>query len=147
MSTIIVFASKHQGNTRKVVEAIAKECEVELYDVTQGPKDLSGYDKIGFASGIYAANFDRGLLDFAASNLPNDKKVFFIYTATLDTDFSKSISKAIAGKNATVIGQFGCKGYNNWGPFKLMGGAAKGHPNQTDLANAVSFFKNTVEPA
>ncbi len=147
MSTIIVFASKHQGNTRKVVEAIAKECEVELYDVTSGPKDLSGYDKIGFASGIYAATYDQKLLEFAKNNLPNGKKVFFIYTATLDTDFSKSIAKAIEGKDATLIGQFGCKGYNNWGPFKLIGGAAKGHPDENDFKNAVDFFKNTVEKA
>lgn len=36
----IVYASVHHGNTRKVVEAIAKECEVELIDAAQVKKRL-----------------------------------------------------------------------------------------------------------
>jgi flavodoxin len=31
----IVYASVHHGNTKKVVDAIAKECEVELIGSTQ----------------------------------------------------------------------------------------------------------------
>jgi hypothetical protein len=29
-----------------------------------------------------------------------------------------------------------------WGPFKLLGGGSKGHPNQDDLARAKSFAEN-----
>jgi flavodoxin len=44
----IIYASVHHGNTKKVVEAIAKECEVELIDATQvKEKDLSGYEAVG----------------------------------------------------------------------------------------------------
>ncbi len=32
MKSIIIYASSHHGNTKKVVEAIAKECEVELQE-------------------------------------------------------------------------------------------------------------------
>lgn len=32
MKSIIIYASSHHGNTKKVVDAIAKECEVELLD-------------------------------------------------------------------------------------------------------------------
>ncbi len=31
----IIYASVHHGNTKKVVEAIARECEVELIDATK----------------------------------------------------------------------------------------------------------------
>ena len=56
MKTAIVYASVHHGNTKKIVDEIANEYEVELVDATQvKEKELSGYDVIGFASGIYFA--------------------------------------------------------------------------------------------
>lgn len=54
MKIAIIFASVHHGNTRKVVEQIAQNNDVDLIDATQEKeKDLSEYDRIGFASGIY----------------------------------------------------------------------------------------------
>ena len=44
-------------------------------------------------------------------------------------------------KKATIIGRFACKGYDTFGPFKLVGGIARGHPDDKDLADAVAFFK------
>ena len=34
MKTLICYYSRHHGNTRKVLEAIAQEGEVDLVDVT-----------------------------------------------------------------------------------------------------------------
>ena len=39
-------------------------------------------------------------------------------------------------KCSKVIGKFGCKGYDTFGPFKLVGGIAKGHPAEADIKNA-----------
>ena len=51
MKIAIIFASVHHGNTRKVVEQIAQNNDVDLIDATQEKeKDLSEYDRIGFAS-------------------------------------------------------------------------------------------------
>lgn len=33
------------------------------------------------------------------------------------------------------------KGYDTFGPFKLIGGIAKGRPDHNDLNSAVDFFK------
>ncbi len=44
-------------------------------------------------------------------------------------------------KRASVIGKFGCKGYDTFGPFKLVGGIAKGHPDIKDVEDAVCFGK------
>ena len=44
-------------------------------------------------------------------------------------------------KHSTVIGKFGCKGYDTFGPFKLLGGIAKWHPDEKDIKNAVEFVK------
>ena len=44
-------------------------------------------------------------------------------------------------EHASVVGKFGCKGYDTFGPFKLVGGIAKGHPDEEDMKNAVDFVK------
>lgn len=143
MKTIIICASTHHGNTRKVADAIAAECGAEVIDALNvKEKDLSGYDLIGFASGIYAAQFHPAVAEFARKNLPHGKKIFFVMTSAMNRDFSKSMDSALSGKNATVAGKFSCKGYNTFGPFKLIGGTAKGHPDEEDLRNAAAFGRS-----
>ncbi len=144
-NAVIIYASTHHGNTKKVVDAIAKEFDVELVDATQvHEKDLSGYDLIGFASGIYAAQFHQQIKNFAQINLPQNKKIFFIMTSSMNKDFSKSMAESIKGKNAEVVGKFTCHGYNTFGPFKLVGGTSKGHPDENDLKDAVEFYRTLV---
>ena len=54
MRKVIVYSSVHHGNTEKLVKNIAEECQVDLIDAVKQPDaDLSSYDMIGFASGIY----------------------------------------------------------------------------------------------
>ena len=54
MRKAIVYASVHHGNTEKLVKSIAEGCQVDLIDAVKQPDaDLSSYDMIGFASGIY----------------------------------------------------------------------------------------------
>lgn len=145
MKSVIICASTHHGNTRKVVDAIAKEFDVEVVDCTQVHKmDLTEYDLIGFASGIYAAKMHPTIIEFAKDNLPNDKKIFFIMTSAMNKDFSKSMKPSLEGRNATVVGTFTCNGYNTFGPFKLVGGTSKGHPDETDLKNAVDFYRGLI---
>ena len=145
MKSIIIYASTHHGNTKKVAEAIAKEFDVELTDATAvREKDLTDYDLIGFASGIYAARFHPDLAAFAQKNLPQDRKVFYIMTSAMNKDFSKSMDELLKDKNVTVLGRFFCKGYNTFGPFKLIGGTGKGHPDEADLKNAVAFYKGII---
>lgn len=146
MKAIIAYVSTHHGNTEKVVNEIKKECGVEAFNVLEEPdRDLSDYDLIGLASGIYAAKFHPQMIAYAKEHLPQNKKIFYIMTSALDKDFSKSMAEAINGKNAEVVGTFSCKGYNTFGPFKLVGGTGKGHPDATDLANAVEFYRSIAK--
>ena len=134
-------ASVHHGNTEKLVKRIAEECQVDLIDVVKQPDaDLSSYDMIGFASGIYFSKFHQSILGFAEKNLPDDKKVFLICTYGGSANY-KSIEQILDKKRSKVTGKFGCKGYDTFGPFKLVGGIAKGHPNEEDMKNAVEFVK------
>ena len=54
MRTAIVYVSVHHGNTKKVVQAMAAELSADLIDLTvEKEADLSGYELIGFASGVF----------------------------------------------------------------------------------------------
>ena len=150
MKTIILYYSNHHGNTKKLVDAIqASDPEnVEILDVTTaGPKDLSGYDLIGVASGIYAGNFGKPLLNYMSENLPAGKKVFILFTSAMNrASLSSSAKKVIEEKKCQAVGQYSCPGYscpgyNTFGPFKLIGGTAKGHPTKEELDAAVEFYK------
>ncbi len=144
MRSVIIYASTHHGNTKKVVETIAQNCGVELVDATKvHEKDLSEYDLIGFASGIFFSKFAEPVLKFARENLPENKDVFFIATAgnPIQLNF-KSISDIAEEKKCNERGRYQCKGYDTYGPFKLVGGIQKGHPNEEELKAAVDFYKS-----
>ena len=141
MRKAIVYTSVHHGNTEKLVKRIAEECQVDLIDaIKQMNADLNDYDMIGFASGIYYSKFHQSILKFSEENLSADKKVFLICTYGGSANF-KSIEQILDKKHASVVGKFGCKGYDTFGPFKLVGGIAKGHPDEEDMKNAVDFVK------
>lgn len=143
MKTAVVYYSKHHGNTKKVLDAIAAKNEITLIDVTKNPlADLSAYDRIGFASGIYYSKFHKSLLKFAEEQMPEGKQTFFIYTYGAEkAGYTKAITEAVKKHHAKVAGEFGCFGFDTFGPFKLIGGIAKGHPDQTDFDRALAFYK------
>lgn len=143
MKTAIVYCSKHHGNTKKLLDAIAKTNDVDFFDATQRPAaDLTSYDRIGFASGIYYGSFHKTVRLFAQRNLPQGKDVFFLFTCggKQNSNYTKAITEVVAKKNAHILGTYSCQGYNTYGPFKLVGGTAKGHPSQDELDAAVTFF-------
>ena len=105
MKSVIIYASIHHSNTKKLVDAIANKYDVELVDATKvSEKDLDSYDLIGFASGIYGGNFHQSILNFASVNLPVNKKIFLLTTSAMNKDFSQSFMQAIENKSATVVG-------------------------------------------
>lgn len=147
MKTAICYYSRHHGNTLKILEAMAEEGEVDLIDVTtRQAVGLEKYDCIGFASGVYFGKFHEGVLAFARQYLPQGKPVFFVYTyGGAKGAVTKALAEIAKEKGCPVLGEFGCKGYDTFGPFKLVGGIAKGHPNTRDLERARKFFQSLRE--
>ena len=147
MKVAIVYASVHHKNTEKLVEAIAEKYpEIELIDATKTIlKDLASYDLIGFASGIFYGKLHKTLLSFIADNLPAHKKAFVIYTCGQDSSsYIKTAEELIKSKDASFAGFYSCPGYDTWGPFKLIGGKNKNHPDENDIGKAIQFYENLV---
>ena len=143
MKTAVCYYSRHHGNTLKVLEAMAQEGEIHLVDVTtRQAVRLEEYDCIGFASGIYGFEFHKAVTEFARQYLPQGKPVFFVYTyGGAKGSGAKAVAEIAGEKHCPVLGEFSCKGYDTFGPFKLVGGIAKGHPNQRDLERARQFYR------
>ena len=148
MKTVIVYYSTHHGNTRKVAEAIAqKHPDVSLIDVTKNKAaDLSKYDCVGFASGVYGSKWGKPLLKFADFYLPKTKPVFFITTSSMQREkFTEGIEDIVKAKRCRILGSFHCQGYDTFGPLKLIGGVGKGHPDAEDLEDANKFFDSVLD--
>lgn len=147
MKTVICYYSRHHGNTLKVLKAMAAEGEVTLIDVTaRQTVQLEEYDCIGFASGIYGFEFQKAVVEFARQCLPQGKPVFFVYTyGGVRGTGAKALAEIAREKGCMVLGEFSCRGYDTFGPFKLVGGMAKGHPDERDLENARRFYLGLKE--
>lgn len=143
MKTAIVYYSRHHGNTKKLLDAISESNEVALIDVTEQPSaDLSAYDRIGLASGIYYNSFSKQLLEFAEKHLPEKKEIFYIYTHGAPKGmFLNAVRKIAEQKHCREIGSYHCLGFDTFGPFKLVGGIAKGHPTEEEIKEAVAFYQ------
>ena len=142
MKTLIVYHSEHHGNTKKLLDAIAEQEGVTLVAAEDASKvDVSSYDLIGLASGIYYQKFHKDVLNWAEQELPQGKKVFFLYTyGVRRNSYLDTIGQIAISKGAQIMGSYGCPGFDTFGPFKLVGGIAKGRPNEEDIAGAVAFF-------
>ena len=80
MKTAVIYYSHHHGNTKKVLDAIAEQYpDVTLIDAAADPAvELSDYDLIGFASGIYFSQFHNTVLKLAQERHPGGQKRVFI---------------------------------------------------------------------
>ena len=144
---IIIYASTHHGSTKKLAEAIANQYIIHLIDATkQQEADLSVYDLIGFASGIDFGKFYDPVEQFLEKNLPKNKQVFFLYTcAKVSNRFTETIKTAARKKGAVILGEYGCRGFNTYGPWKLIGGMNKGHPSAEELQGAMRFLGSLLQ--
>ena len=141
--TVIVYASKHHGNTFKLVKAICDKYGIAMIDATkEAHVDLQEFDTIGFASGIDFGKFYVEIENFARENLTPQKEVFFLYTCAMDRNgFTDSIKEIALEKDATILGEYGCKGYNTYGPWKLIGGMNKNHPTENEIQECINFYE------
>ncbi len=143
--TAIVYYSKHHGNTKKLLDAIAlADRSVTLIDVTLHPNaDISGFDRVGLASGIYFSSFAKQIVAFAEARLPENSDVFYIYTHGAPVGgFLTSVRAVADKKGCREIGRYHCYGFDTFGLFAKIGGISKGHPNEKDIAGAVEFYRS-----
>lgn len=143
MKTLIVYASVHHDNTKKVAEAMAAELHADAVKVQDTGAVLS-YDMIGVGSGIYMGKFHNTMLKLIEANDWAGKKAFVFATSGMGgARFNKPVEELLKGKGAEIVGSWGCKGFDTYVKFfNLFGGLAKGHPNEQDIRSAKEFARS-----
>lgn len=146
MKTAIIFESYHHGNTKKICDAIGQKYDVALIDARGSIEDLEKYDLLGFASGVSFGKYYATITDVIRNKLPQGKNVFFIYTCGRpNKNYTKEVKEIALGKNCRILGAYGCKGYDTYGPFKLIGGINKENPTAEEINAAVEFFEDMLK--
>lgn len=143
---LIVYYSYHHGNTEKVANSMAKISNAKVCTIDKiNTVNMQEYDIIGFGAGIaYGTHYDKLLQAVGRLNLQG-KNVFVFSTSGMgNVKYNSSLIELLKNAGATVVGSFACKGFDTYGPFKLVGGIAKGHPDNDDLAAAKQFIQKIV---
>lgn len=145
MKVAIIYRSKHKGNTKKLLNAIAARNPVTLINARfVTGMDLSSYDAVGFATGVAMEQVYPEIVK-AVNWLPKGKKVFFLYTCGApDHKYIQPLVDAATKKDAEILGVYGCIGHYSFGPLRLIGGLKKGHPTEAEIKGAVKFYEHTV---
>ncbi len=148
MKALITYNSIHHGNTEKIAKTMASAIDADLlkYDEVDG-YNLLDYDLVGFGSGIYYGKPNKELMEFI-NNLPtvkNKKAFVFITSGKENPKYCLELEKIISNQGFEIVGEYSCKAFDTWGPFKLIGGINKGKPDTKDLKKAEIFIKDLIE--
>ena len=149
--TLIVLKSIHHLNSAKVARSIAEVLQADVLapeDAT--PEMISEYDLFGFGSGIYFGRFHSELRQWVNRLKPSTERhrAFIFSTAglpSLQRLWHWSLKKRLSKSGFDVIGEFCCRGYDTVGPLRFVGGLNRGHPDETDLAQAVKFARTLLD--
>lgn len=146
MKIAIVYASVHHNNTEKLVKEAGKMASMDLFSIQEARKaDLSGYDMVGVASGIYFGKLHKSLLDYLEEKPALPKKAFGIVTCGDGSNkHKKGVGELLEGFGFVAVGVYVCKGFDTYGPFKWIGGINKKHPNQKDIEACAAFVKKLI---
>lgn len=145
MKTALIYVSKHHQNTKKLLDEISKLNDVDVFSVNDvATINFNNYSRIGFASGVYMGGVDKQILKIIDDNkqVLQCKKIFGILTSgSNNIKYVEKLQQTFVEFGLDCIGIFNCKGYDTFGPFALVGGVSKGHPDEEDIKNAVDFYK------
>jgi len=147
LKTLIIYASIHHGNTEKIGKVMAEALNADIIKFNEVNVDtLKNYDLIGFGSGIFYGKFHKGIIEFIENitALPNKKAFIFSTSGQGKEDYNNSIEDKLKEKGFKILGSFACKGFDTFGPFKLIGGIAKGRPNEEDFQKAKAFAREII---
>ena len=147
MKSLIIYESVCHGNTEKIAKAMSESLNADLIEINQVKvKFLMNYELIGFGSGIFYGKLHKNVLDLI-NKLPvvSNKKAFVFSTSGQGKiEFNNIVKQNLSKKGFEVVGSFACKGYDTFGPFKLIGGIAKNRPDENDIKMAKNFAEKLM---
>lgn len=143
---IIIYYSVHHSNTRKIAERMAETSGADIMDAADLKNfDAEKYSLVGLGSGIaYGRHYKKFMESVSRLNLSGKKVFVFSTSGTGKKDYNNALIEQLHNMGAVNAGSFACRGFDTYGPFKVIGGISKNHPDDADLSNASDFIKNVM---
>ncbi len=108
--------------------------------------DLSQYKAIGFGSGIYFGSHHTAIVE-VAKKLDSSQQDVFIFSsrgAPVLGKYHEPLKKILLEKRKRIAGEFSVRGYDETGPWVIIGGGNCGKPDEKDLKKAAKFLKKSL---
>lgn len=141
---IIVYESIYNANTEKIARTMAQTLGCQFIKPQEALNtDLSKYKTIGFGSGIYFGCHHTSILEIV-KGLDYSAQDVFIFSsrgAPVLGKYHEPLKKLLVEKGKRIAGEFSVRGYDETGPWVIIGGGNVGKPDEKDLKRAVNFLK------
>ena len=145
MKALIVVKSTHHQNTARVAQVFAESLQSDIVSPEDvAPEQIVEYDLVGFGSGIYFGRFHSAIRKLVRSlPLTQTPRAAFLFSTSglpfLKPLYHWPLRRRLNLLGYTLIGEFGCRGFDTFGPLCLIGGLNRKHPDEKDLARARRF--------
>ncbi|MBN2683105.1 MAG: 4Fe-4S binding protein [Bacteroidales bacterium] len=144
---LIIVESIYNNNTMKLARAMAQTLGCLLISVDQAlTMDLNSYQTIGLGSGIYFGRHHPKIFEIVEKFNFVEQNVF-IFSSRGNPflgKYHKPLKNALLDKNKKIMAEFSVCGYDETGPWVIIGGGHKGKPNEKDLRKAVRFIQKEM---
>ena len=135
MNIGLVYATK-TNHSKKIAETIAEDLKIEAKNAAQNPK-LENVDLLFLVGGIYGGESLPEMLNYVKTlDAGQVKKAVLITSCVSKKMYQASVRKQLAEEGIKIMDEFVCQG-----SLLLVG---LGHPNKTDIENAVAFARKSV---
>lgn len=144
---IIICESIYNDNTLKIAKAMAQT--LGCYCITANEALILNFDEyqtIGLGSGIYFGKHHPKLFE-VIEKLNSSQQDVFIFSTRGNPflgKYHKPLKDALSKKNKNIVGEFSVRGYDETGPWVIIGGGHRGKPDEKDLKRAVRFAQKTM---
>lgn len=131
----------------KVVKGVKENgMQVDVYDISVEQPDISEYDRIGIVSGNSAFQLKKPLMKYLSENLPEGKEVFIIYAyGVYRTGCMCEHRAMIMDKESVFLGEYGCLGFDTFGPFKVFGHNLEDSDVEQELRKCAKYMIQLLE--
>jgi flavodoxin len=147
MTSLLIVYSYHHSNTRRVAEVIARVLEASIMTPEEAAsEDLGTYDLVGFGSGIYGAKHHESFFDLV-DGIPQSPGARAFIFSTFGAPRLLAIREKLLSKGFTIVGEFGCAGWNTNSFLRFSRGLNRGRPNAEDLDLARAFARGLIDDA
>lgn len=144
---IIICESIYNGNTLKLARAMAQTLGCCCITADEAMAlNLTKYETIGLASGIYFGKHHPKLFEVVEKLNYVQQDVFIVSSRgnPFLGKYHQPLKDALNEKNKKIIGEFSVRGYDETGPWVIIGGGHRGKPDEKDLKKAVTFAQKAM---